>query len=106
MEGAEELCAPPVVALSHLCRRDKYNFYSVIFSIPTDADQEDEDSDMFPAWLYDRQQQQAGAAQSNPAEPPRILHMNVTVLRECSKYPTLEMDESCKLFENKYKYWT
>ncbi len=56
---------------------------------------------MFPAWLYDRQQQQAGAAQNNPAEPPRILHMNVTVLRECSKYPTLEMDESCKL----NKHW-
>ena len=59
---------------------------------------------MFPAWLYDRQQQQQqqGAAPNNPSEPPRILHMNVTVLRECSKYPTLEMDESCKLFLKNY----
>ncbi len=55
-----------------------------------------EESDMFPAWLYGQQQQQQQQPQ-NPSEPLKILHMNVTVLRECPKYPHLDMDESCKL---------
>ena len=54
-----------------------------------------EESDIYPAWLYGQQQQQQ--QQQNPSDPIRILHMNVTVLRECAKYPSLDMDESCKL---------
>lgn len=52
-----------------------------------------EDNDLYPAWLYGQQQQQQ---QQNPSDPIKILHMNVTVLRECAKYPSLEMDESCE----------